>query len=66
MDFLPPYAMIAVIENDIGEKEMIDRVSPTQALASLGNGSIHHYMLISILRNPKNSGWPRSIAAVPA
>jgi len=56
MDFLPPYAMIAVIENDIGEKEMIDRVSPTQALASLGNGSIHHYMLISILRNPKKFG----------
>ena len=56
MDFLPPHDMITVIENDIGEKQMIDRVSPTQALASLGNGSIHHYMLISILRNPKKFG----------
>ncbi len=35
---------------------MIDRVSPTQALSALGNGSIHHYMLISVLRNPKRFG----------
>ena len=56
MDFSPPHDMITVIENNIGEKQMIDRVTPTQALAMLGNGSIHHYMLISILRNPKKFG----------